>query len=426
MVKLRRLKIHRYRTLAPGTELFFNDGMNLIIGKNGSGKTTLLNLLAMVFGGDFSALQREEFSIEYDLSLDRATLKVALRNALEDVRDPDGQSGEDERSLRLFRFDLVVDYRTQAETPQENSFRLHADNDSTNETNIDGNTRFRALVSPFYKGGNFLHLIFMIKRRRRIIAEFSNHRDIVRFDEALEWLVNIIKDGSATLSEITEYDGRARYTEPVNSRILSQHAADVLARALYDKKGAPQSLHLVAAGWPLLGRAAKALDYADSNVEYLLVHSEQGLSAGEVIYQYGSPRFLFVKADGSRIPLDSLSFGEKRLFAFYYYLDTFEHVLIADELTNGMHHAMIDGCLEALEGRQAFIATQNPLLLDHVGFTSAQEVKSTFVLCKRHQEGRRERMVLTQLSDEEAAAFYDDYKVGIQHVNEVLRARGLW
>jgi energy-coupling factor transporter ATP-binding protein EcfA2 len=61
-VKLKRLKINQYRNVRPGTELHFDDGVNLVLGQNGSGKTTLLGLLSMVCGWYFEELEDEEFA----------------------------------------------------------------------------------------------------------------------------------------------------------------------------------------------------------------------------------------------------------------------------------------------------------------------------------------------------------------------------
>ena len=77
-------------------------------------------------------------------------------------------------------------------------------------------------------------------------------------------------------------------------------------------------------------------------------------------------------------------------------------VIVADELTNGMHHAMIGQCIDLIGERQAFLATQNPLLLDNLpGFTSAEQVQSTFILCTTERENDRERMVWRNMTAEE-------------------------
>ena len=61
MLKLKRLKIHKFRNVKPGVELEFNHGFNILLGRNGSGKTTLLKLISMIVHSDLSELAQEEF-----------------------------------------------------------------------------------------------------------------------------------------------------------------------------------------------------------------------------------------------------------------------------------------------------------------------------------------------------------------------------
>jgi hypothetical protein len=88
---------------------------------------------------------------------------------------------------------------------------------------------------------------------------------------------------------------------------------------------------------------------------------------------------------------------------------------------------MIDLCLDTIGDRQSFLATQNPLLLDHIGFHSAEEVQRTFILCDLlEMTDGQESMQWRNMSGQEAGEFFGDYEVGIQHVNDILRTRGLW
>src|SRR5690606_32028746 len=99
----------------------------------------------------------------------------------------------------------------------------------------------------------------------------------------------------------------------------------------------------------------------------------------EIIY-FGNMRFDFAKHDRSIINHTQLSYGQKRLLSFYYYLACSPACVVADELVNGMHHEWIEACLNDLGERQAFLTSQNPLLLDYLGFESVDEVRSSFVL----------------------------------------------
>lgn len=68
MLRLKKVVIHRYRSVPPGTRLEFSDGINAILGQNGSGKTTLLNLIVMILRGDFSALKEEADGAEFEFT----------------------------------------------------------------------------------------------------------------------------------------------------------------------------------------------------------------------------------------------------------------------------------------------------------------------------------------------------------------------
>jgi energy-coupling factor transporter ATP-binding protein EcfA2 len=88
MLKLRRLRVEKFRNLARGAELFFSDGINVLLGQNGTGKTTLLELISMVVRSDFSSLAEEEFAIEYEMVVGEVVISVSLRNQRQDASDP--------------------------------------------------------------------------------------------------------------------------------------------------------------------------------------------------------------------------------------------------------------------------------------------------------------------------------------------------
>src|ERR1051325_687359 len=81
MLKLKRLRVERFRSLVKGTELSFSDGINVVLGQNGTGKTTLLELISMVVCSDFSSIATEEFALEYELSVPEAeNIIIGVRN----------------------------------------------------------------------------------------------------------------------------------------------------------------------------------------------------------------------------------------------------------------------------------------------------------------------------------------------------------
>ncbi|MFZ6177987.1 AAA family ATPase [Nannocystis pusilla] len=100
MVKLKRLKILKYRNVKPGTELHFDDGVNLILGQNASGKTTLLALLSVVTRSSFEGIKDEDFELEYA----EAVLAPSLWEDSYRIHIKDANDGS-----TLFKFDTVTD-----------------------------------------------------------------------------------------------------------------------------------------------------------------------------------------------------------------------------------------------------------------------------------------------------------------------------
>ena len=139
---------------------------------------------------------------------------------------------------------------------------------------------------------------------------------------------------------------------------------------------------------------------------------------------FGKPWFQFTRKGGrATIGHERLSYGQKRLLSLLYYLEASPHHLVADEMVNGLHHEWIEEIVQRIGDRQTFLSSQNPLLLDYMEFDSVDQVSRSFVLCELDE---LDRLVWRNMSAEEAASFYSAYEVGIQHVGEILRTKGLW
>src|ERR1700675_1851965 len=80
MVPLTRLKIDRFRTVKPGTDLSFGQTFNVLLGKNATGKTTLLDLIAAVTNDDLSAYAKEKegFDLTWGVDLRQDGLEVRV------------------------------------------------------------------------------------------------------------------------------------------------------------------------------------------------------------------------------------------------------------------------------------------------------------------------------------------------------------
>jgi hypothetical protein len=173
---------------------------------------------------------------------------------------------------------------------------------------------------------------------------------------------------------------------------------------------------------PFLKHTAQLLDF--ESAEAIVELKDSNRAGNTEVMHLGNLRFYFSHRGGWKISEKLLSYGQKRILAFMHYLAIASSAVIADELVNGLHHRWIRACFEALGPRQAFLTSQNPLLLDYLSFQSPEEVRSAFVLCR--WERGPEQMVWENMSQEAAADFFDSYKVGFQQVGELLQSKGLW
>ena len=143
-------------------------------------------------------------------------------------------------------------------------------------------------------------------------------------------------------------------------------------------------------------------------------------------FRYGKFAFTFTLGDDSAINHDALSYGQKRLLSFLYHLDVNRDIIIVDELVNGLHYDWIEACIEEIGDRQAFLTSQNPLLLDFLHFESAEQARRSFILCRREKRDDKTVTVWENLDEATAEAFFRAYQTRALQVSEILRTKGLW
>lgn len=429
-LKLKRLKVFQYRNVKPGTELRFDDGFNLILGQNASGKTTLLALLSVVCRSTFDDIADEEFALEYELWSERFTVtaKVAHRRAEPSSVDHvlgAGARWEDE-------YELVLDDRVSGtQTTIVPSSRLTAA--ATAAAEVPGRSIVTSTVDPISEW-SFIAAAMVrlggewVERGVELLRTFV---DAYRFDESLDCFL-------AMTGHAVELSGAAA-PSPAHAAVTERGDApgkmmqeDVFVpeslvgalRRLLDADPKPRALDFVGAERDLAQDLARRL--AAESVAILPNLREHRATSRERAFRVQGFTFEITRTDGTTIHHDRLSYGQKRLLSFLYYLECNPSVVIADELVNGLHHRWIDACMEAMAGRQAFLTSQNPLLFDYVTFDSVERVQSSFITCKLELIEGREQMVWQNMSPEEANIFFEAYEVGIEHVGDILITRGLW
>lgn len=172
-----------------------------------------------------------------------------------------------------------------------------------------------------------------------------------------------------------------------------------------------------------LARAAHVLGYDSAKVRFDVERFSPEPS--KQIVRLSNPLFFF-KRSGEEISHELLSYGQKRLLSFFAHADASPDVIIADELVNGLHHEWITACLDEIGARQAFLTSQNPLLLDFLRFESVEEVRRTFILCERENRENGAQLIWRNPTEEESESFFSAYQTGIQRVSDILLTKGLW
>lgn len=433
--RLTRLGIGRFRHVKPGTELRFDDGMNVLLGRNGTGKTTLLELIVAVVVGDLRAYQHEAFQLEFDMTLADERVSVWVCN------DHQGSSG----------FTALLDegdqgsswrYRIRLDRHDGSTHTIDVVNGTVREYIGPGSTtppptEARLFVADFYvkciklalgiESLDFTGLTWP----HRLIAN-----NCLRLDEGLD-LFRSMTEGSALPRlarplESTLFSGLPRGNPQQGVRQLLEMVSFYVPAPLLgclldygDEAHQRTELGVTSEQWDLLRAFEQLIGVADARVTMQLVarkNAEGADGSAGMASSFGRPVFRFTTRRGTTFTHDRLSYGEKRLLAFLYHAAANSSILVADELVNGLHHGWIQTCLDAIQG-QAFLTSQNPLLLDHMPFSSAEEVQRRFVLCGRDEDGT---WTWQNMKPDDAEAFLRAYEVGIQHVSEILETSGLW
>lgn len=412
MLKLKRLKILHYRNVKPGCELSFDDGLNLVLGKNASGKTTLLALLSAVCRSVFEGIKHEEFELEYTLSNDAFSVEAKVSHRQVPTTDDEQQIGagplwddhyettftdlltgeelsiDSERASRHRRVDLIMEWSFIAALL---SNRTESWTDLRNEL-------FRSFGSAF------------------------------RFDESLDCFASMTGRQSVLGGPESPPLARKGYTSRRGLHVTDgEFIPPSLSNALghvFRLADPDADLSVDDAAKNFTDKAATLMDVQNVVVkprvtERRITSHERSISAEGFTFEVTRP-------DGTTIHHDRLSYGQKRLLSFLYYLECNPSVVIADELVNGLHHRWIDACMKEIGSRQAFLTSQNPLLFDYADFESVEQVMHRFIVCDLEMVDDREMLVWRNMSHGDAEVFFRAYEAGIEHVGDILITRGLW
>lgn len=409
MLKLRRLRVEKFRSLAKGAELLFSDGINVLLGQNGTGKTTLLELISMVVRSDFSTLAREEFAIEYELSASEGeSIIVVIRNdrvAMEqpptpvelgarEVFRPSAEmlGGADRR--RLLRYDAESGLSIRDATP----------------------TGPAGTPAPVAKGFVFWFVAQIPAFDNHFLRSLGQAGNAHRLDESLDLFRKVT--GTGELEGNILIDRRPWIGNPFAPPLVP---VSIVQKLMVSHERRKSDYRFTHSDLSLLATLKDMMGFISSELRVDVTEQQRPERM-----QIGNLMFRFRWEDGTLITHERLSYGQKRLVAFFYYLACNPDIVIADELVNGLHHRWITAAIEAIDQRQAFLTSQNPLLLDYIPVTSAAEVRRSFVLCRGELRAGRPGWIWENMSEDDAQELFSAYGVGVEHVSEILQSRGLW
>jgi energy-coupling factor transporter ATP-binding protein EcfA2 len=472
-IRLNWLEITRYRNIAAGTKLSFGRKLNMVLGRNGAGKSALLRLLAAILTGDFEPLAEEPLQIAYCLTAAPLRLKVNIKN------DP---SGDPAWSVELELADNVQVVCTASFVEKKGTLHVHGradshplsisspfqgdslyevlneirdvlefeiddeeddldddDLDEEDEDDLDDDLDDDDLdeeEDPDHEDGGDEHKERDEDKDHRYTGLMATLRlswekleaaseNTCRFGEGLA-VFDAIR--GEILEDLGDPDWAYMIVRMKDRKVDVRYASfvpDELRRVIQEKKPEDfdaDELHVSSDEAPFLRKAAEALGVDEVTLTLPFKREDKG--EGQVDLTCHELKLRVVRGGGAPIPSEKLSYGEKRLFSFFYYSAAHPYVVLVDDLLNGLTHDGAEAAIDEIGERQAFVTSRDPLLFAFVPRPDDEE--PTLIACTaRNREAERE-IAWEALDSEAAAPILEACGAGIQEVGKVLRSRSLW
>jgi hypothetical protein len=424
-MKLTQLKIHKFRSVPPGTELTFSPTLNLVLGENGTGRSALLDLVSLALGSDFSGLRGEAFSLEYEVVLPGMALRVFVRNEL-----PASARGGGAALLPLRAPDAAAQYEPFVEVhlllSEPVTEVVVRATDSRLSADVDDRPALSQSIRWSLLDRSVWVVLFMVAqylepKLKERLKSLLGHTFLLapsRFDESLGMFEQI----ATTRFAMQVQEGGVF---PLGLMALPSWLPVFLRDwAQREPSASAMDVHHHEVSQSFLARFVMLAGFAAGTLRVELLSKDASASGGRL--EFGRFGFLFTRRDGSVVSQAHLGYGQKRLLSFLYYLDLNPDFAIADELANGLGPRWVEACMAELGTRQSFLTTQNPLVFEHVPLKSAEDFRASLVLCEVRRREGREQPIWCNPSPELAEKLVREHQLVGTPLGTLLRALQIW
>lgn len=426
---IERLKVNRFRSVEPGTELCFSDGFHVVLGKNASGKSTLLDLIAASLALDFDrpAFHDEPLDLEFTLRIGALHIGATVKRALLDV-NASAAPGNDEpkRSLReegRYTLRAPSGFKVTVLLTTDDLPRRTVEGVDPAQYGLDETLGWRHQGPPLAPGLSGLYDRWF----QGTLSVAGSMESLLGKDAFPSWRTDHslfrMPESDELLDAIEDPDlfrvllGRSMSSQP---RLLPDEIFAVLPRD-GSVLEAPLALE------PLLSIFIHEMGFTEARMSLGPPRVERHF--GEEVFAYSSPAFTFYHDGRLARRGDQLSYGQRRLFALGWYLACNSDVAILDEPSNGLHESWLAFLVSQLHDRQVFLTSQNREMLDLLPFGTETELSRGFVLCESRLQPSSGEPTLhwRGLREDESALMIKALRSSrVDLITDLLRALDLW
>ncbi len=426
---LERLKINQFRSVEPGTELRFSDGLHVVLGKNATGKSTLLDLIAAALDLDFDQprFRHEPLDLEFVLRAGPYEIEAAVKRVLNPERPRRGS-----RKKQSPEAEMYEEGRYTFRAPGKLEVTVLFTSNQLPERTVKGvDPTAYGLDEPLWRSHQSPPLAPTLCRIQNVWFQGSSY-NFPALGELIGHEVFSLGAKDRYLVRMPESDELLHAVESDDFEILlgpsmvsHPNLLPVKISASLPRDGSPINVGLV--DEPIFNQFIHEIGFDEARISFGPPRVESDV--GNDVFAYSAPTFTFHRNGRLARRGDQLSYGQRRLFALAWYLACNKEIAILDEPSNGLHESWVEFLVSQLQGRQVFLTSQNRELLDMLPFQSETELARGFVLCESRPQpqGGEPTLHWRGLRDEEAELMIKAFRASrVDLVTDLLRGLNLW